>query len=85
MKKLTSTADVLDALGGTAAAARLLGIKRSTVSMWKVGGRFPSSSYLALSDVLRSHGIECPPELWGMVPPKRSRTVAVRRALKANP
>lgn len=69
MKKLNSIEAVLDELGGVAATARLLGRERTTVGMWKANGRFPSSSYLAMDAVFRQNGIECPPDLWGMVPP----------------
>jgi hypothetical protein len=74
MKKISNIADAIDELGGPTAVARLLGIKRPAVSMWKVGGRFPSSSYVAMTGLLRERGIECPPELWGMLPAKEPTT-----------
>lgn len=36
-----NVADIIADLGGPVEAARKLGLKRSTVSMWKVAGRVP--------------------------------------------
>lgn len=64
-----TTGDVIDALGGTAAVARLLGRSMTVVSNWKAGGCFPSNTYVVFQGALAQAGRSAPDSLWRMVEP----------------
>lgn len=49
--------DVIEAIGGTAAVAALLGIGKSTVSSWRARGSIPAEHWKAIVD--RADEIEC--------------------------
>jgi hypothetical protein len=73
---LISTAgDVIDALGGTAAAAKMLGTKAAlqSISNARARNRLPSSTFLLFTDELARVGKRAPPALWGIKPPRRRR------------
>jgi hypothetical protein len=55
---LTSVEQVIDALGGTTAAANLLDLDVSTVSTWKSRGAIPSHQFLRVSEELERRGLE---------------------------
>jgi len=61
-----STSDVIDALGGTSAAAQKIGVRPQVISHWRVKGKFPAHTYIALRDLLEKEGIEAPDHLWRM-------------------
>lgn len=64
---LVTTNAVIDALGGTAAAARLTGRGQSAASNWRQASRFPPNTYLAMNSALAAKGFSAPGSLWGMV------------------
>lgn len=64
-----TTGEVIDALGGTAAVARLLGRSMTVVSNWKAGGCFPSNTYVVFQTALARIGLRAPDSLWRMVEP----------------
>jgi hypothetical protein len=68
MKPLTSPSDVIDALGGTAATARIVGKSLQAVSNWRrhPSGRLPPETFLRLMKALRAGGYDAAPELWGI-------------------
>ena len=66
MPKLTSTTDIIDALGGTHAVARLTSASPNAVSNWRATGVFPSNTYLLLKQELLRYGITAPDDLWSM-------------------
>jgi hypothetical protein len=75
MKTLATTAEVIEALGGTMAVARLTGRRMTAVSNWRRRREtFPANTFLTLTRALASAGCDAPTWLWGMAPkPKRPR------------
>ena len=64
---MLSTVDaVIDAVGGTAAAAGLAGVGLSAVSNWRSRNRIPSEKFMIFADVLRARGQEATPAVFGM-------------------
>lgn len=57
--------DVIDALGGTHAAALLFGVTDAAVANWRTRG-LPPRRFLTFKHVLASRGIVAPPSLWRM-------------------
>jgi hypothetical protein len=66
MKRLNTTSEVIDALGGTTAFARLSGKKAQHVTNWRASGRFPAELFLVHSRILGENAIEAPVSLWGI-------------------
>lgn len=69
MESRMTTGEVIEALGGTAAVARLLGRSMTVVSNWKAGGCFPSNTYVVFQTALARAGMTAPDSLWRMVEP----------------
>lgn len=65
MQVLETTKAVIDALGGTAAVAELTGRKYTAAHNWRKS-RFPSNTYLTITEALEAKGKTAPPSLWGM-------------------
>ena len=55
---LKSVEDIVDALGGTTAAAHFLDLDISTVSCWKGRGHIPPHYYLAVAEELERRGLK---------------------------
>jgi hypothetical protein len=72
MSTLSTITAVIDALGGTVAAAKLTGRKKSAVSMWKARDRFPDEVelYLLITKELKRNGHTVSRTLWGKSLPK---------------
>ena len=71
---LDSVEDVIEALGGTAAAAKLAGVGPSAVSNWKTRGIIPAANFMAFSRALaRSRKPEPVPAVFGFKPAKVRR------------
>lgn len=67
-KQAAESADqVIDALGGTGATARLAKVSLQAVSNWRAENRLPPRTFLTLTKKLEEAGYTAPPELWGMV------------------
>lgn len=66
--ELTSTAEIIDVLGGVAAVAKLTDTTYKAAHNWKSFDRFPPRTYVAITDALRERGLSAPASLWGMVP-----------------
>lgn len=66
IRKLSTVDEVIDALGGTAAVARLTGGRMQAVSNWRDRGGFPPRTHLLFSQELKAIGCEAPPALWRM-------------------
>lgn len=67
MDHLATAEQVIDALGGLTATAALMGRGYTTASMWQTTGRFPSNTYVAMTEMLAAKGKTAPASLWGMV------------------
>lgn len=68
MDALRTTAAVIDALGGTAAVARITGRSMQAVSNWKQRGLFTATAYEPISRALTQIGKEAHPAVWRAVP-----------------
>jgi hypothetical protein len=71
-RNLRTAGDVIDALGGTAATARLTGRKDQHVSNWRAAGKLPAKTFLSLSGELETRGLNASPSLWGIKEPERA-------------
>jgi hypothetical protein len=68
-KPCLTASDVIDGVGGTAAAARLTRQRSlSNVSNWRATNRLPPSTYLILTEALAALGKSAPSTLWGIAP-----------------
>lgn len=64
LNELTTTRDVLDALGGISAVAKLLGKRYTAVHNWAAYGAFPASTFVVLTAALKRAGYVASPTLW---------------------
>ena len=69
MEPLATTSEVIDALGGTAAVARLTGRSMQAVSNWKERGLFTAAAYEPISRALSEIGKRAHPSVWKSLPP----------------
>jgi hypothetical protein len=79
--QLTTVAKVFDALGGAREIVALTGAKRTAVYNWRINGRFPARTYVAIKGELLRRGLTAPIKLWGMLdrePPKSQAQAAQR-------
>lgn len=65
--ELESAADVIDALGGIAATAKLTGSGYTAAHNWKANGCFPPKTYVVMNDALHAKGLNARVALWRMV------------------
>lgn len=56
---------------GRKAIAKAAQVGETAVSNAVVRGKFPSSWYFVVAPLAASHGIECPPALFGMKTPQQ--------------
>lgn len=68
-RELQTAGEVIDALGGTAATARLTARKDQHVSNWRAYGRLPSETFLILKAELEKRDLRAPPSIWGIREP----------------
>lgn len=66
---LQTATEVIDALGGTSATARLTHRKPQHVTNWRSSGRLPADTFLILSRALEQRGKFARPQLWGIAEP----------------
>jgi hypothetical protein len=60
--------DVVRALGGSTAVARMCSLSLAAVSAWrKYDAMFPPKYYFKMQHVLKERGCEAPRELWRFV------------------
>lgn len=69
---LETSSQVIDAVGGTTAAAQLADSSPQSVNNWRRSGRLAGDTFLIFSEELKERGLRAPLALWGMKP---SRTV----------
>lgn len=63
-KKLTTTDDVIKALGGTKQACDMLCVKPQAISVWRVQNLFPPHTFPTISQELLSRGLVAEVSLW---------------------
>lgn len=73
LRPLTTIDEVLAALGGDAAVARLTGRGRQSISNWRRRRGFPPVTFLVLREALKKRGWSAPEGLWGMEAEKPAR------------
>jgi hypothetical protein len=66
-RTLKSCSEVMGALGGAVAVARLTGARYGTVWPWEKASTFPSRYFLVMTWALRRKRLRAPASLWGMV------------------
>jgi hypothetical protein len=66
MQKLSTTDEVIDALGGNIPVAALTSATNKAVSNWRSYGTFPANTYVALTRALRAAKKTAPDSLWRM-------------------
>ena len=54
---MSTASRIIDLFGGTRAAARLIGVPKSTVQSWKESGLIPANRQGKVLDAGRQHGI----------------------------
>jgi DNA-binding transcriptional regulator YdaS (Cro superfamily) len=62
---LKSVEDIIDALGGTAAAANLLGLSRPAISNWKHRRSIPPENFFAISGALAKKRLRADSAVFG--------------------
>lgn len=67
LKILTTTADVIKALGGISAVADLTGRRYSAACNWGGWGHFPPDTFWVMNDALAEAGYDAPRALWRQV------------------
>ncbi len=77
IRAIQTVDDVIDALGGTGATARLTSRKPQHVSNWRAEKRLAAETYEILQDQLRARKLKASSILWGITPaPKRRKKPA---------
>ena len=74
MTHMTSTALIIDVLGGNQKVAAMTGASPGSVSGWR-RGKFPAATYVVLRGKLTRMGFSAPDSLWSM----RSKPKAKRK------
>jgi hypothetical protein len=76
MQELSTTSEVLDALGGNSAVAEITGSTTKAVWNWRGFETFPSNTYVAMIGALHAIGKTAPASLWGMKAPVEQESAA---------
>jgi hypothetical protein len=66
-----TASEAIDAMGGTNAVARMLGLPKQTVSSWKRGG-LPARRYYELREFFADQDIRLARSAWAMDPPLKA-------------
>lgn len=75
---LTTTTQVMEALGGIAGVSALTGSPYGATENWRRARTFPARYFLVMFWALHNKGLTAPPELWRQVTPEQRK-----RALEA--
>jgi hypothetical protein len=70
---LTTTAEVISALGGLRRVSALTGAHYKLVSGWRQAPTFPARYFLVMTFALSRKRLSAPPELWKQVTPKERK------------
>lgn len=67
LRELSTTAEVIEALGGVGSVGALTGRTYGAAFNWKGFPKFPADTFVVMQDALRACGCSAPASLWGMV------------------
>ena len=81
-RQLTTTVQVMKALGGIKGVSALTGSSYGSTENWSRAPSFPARFFLVMSFALHSKRLSAPPELWGQVTPAQRRA-ALRAVIAA--
>lgn len=70
---LTTVDDVIEALGGTAAAAGLTGVTPPAVSNWRERGKIATDKFPLIREALAAKGKEASLSVFGFKPSEEAR------------
>lgn len=73
MELLTTVDAVINAVGGTSAAARLTKRKPQHVSNWRYEKRIAAETFLIFMDELEKLKLTAPAKLWGITDPVKRK------------
>jgi hypothetical protein len=76
MQELSTTSEVMDALGGNASVVAITSSNPKAVWNWRVSKTFPANTYVAMTEALRAIGKTAPASLWGMREPAQQEPAA---------
>lgn len=65
---LTTSSEVIDAVGGTTPAAKIAFTTPQAANNWRRSGYFPSGTFLIFSEELKARGKRASVSLWRMKP-----------------
>lgn len=71
---LNTVDSVIEAVGGTTAAAELAGVTPPAVSNWSARGKIARGKFMLFRDVLASKGFEVSPVVFGLEVRDEART-----------
>jgi len=77
---LPTASAVIDALGGTAAVAKLSERSMQSVTNWRAANRLPADTYLLLQAALKRRRLNAPAALWGIREPVKTDERSERAA-----
>lgn len=69
-KVLTTASEVIEELGGPAAAGRMVGRSVQSAVNWRAANRFPADTFLIFQAELRERDMTAPPSIWGIRQPE---------------
>jgi hypothetical protein len=70
-KQIATASGVIDALGGTTAAAKIAELPPQVMTNARAKNRLPYPSFLIMTEALSALGRCADPRLWGIKPVKR--------------
>jgi|APCry1669192587_1035420.scaffolds.fasta_scaffold45229_1 hypothetical protein len=73
LTSLKSSAEVIDALGGTKPLIELLHVGSAAVSVWRVRNRFPAHTFPKIQQELLARGMTADASLWSFARKKSER------------
>lgn len=81
LRRVFTTSDVMNALGGPAGVSTLTGAPYKRVWDWQAAERFPARYFLVMWTELINRGCFAPPKLWGQAEAPRERVAWLRTAV----
>lgn len=78
LRSVSTVDEVIDALGGTGATAKIMSLKPQHISNWRAEKRIAARTFKQFEAALIERGLKAPSALWGIIdplapPPKRRK------------